>query len=114
MRASWLLILPLGALIVLFAVSNTEIVTLGLWPFDYTVALPLSVAVLGVSAAGFLFGATVVWCAGVPLRLRARRLQNSADALRGEVDELRRALARSPAAASPPAGRPATALLPKP
>ena len=98
MRASWLVTLPLAALLVLFAVSNTAVVTLGLWPFDRTVELPLSVAVLGVSAVAFLFGAIVVWTAGLPVRMRARRLANTADALRAEVDELKKSLARAPAA----------------
>lgn len=98
MRASWLVTLPLAALLVLFAVSNTAVVRLGLWPFDQTVELPLSVAVLGVSAVAFLFGAIVVWTAGLPVRMRARRLQNSAEALRAEVDELKKSLARAPAA----------------
>lgn len=96
MRASWLVTLPLAALLVLFAVSNTAVVSLGLWPFDQTVELPLSVAVLGVSAVAFLFGAIVVWMAGLPLRMRARRLANTADALRAEVDELKKSLARAP------------------
>lgn len=103
MRASWLITIPLGALVVLFAVSNTQLVRLGLWPFDMTVELPLSVAVLAVSAVAFLLGAFVVWTAGLPTRMRARRLENSATALRGEVDELRRKLARSPSAEPPPA-----------
>jgi uncharacterized integral membrane protein len=96
MRASWLLTLPLAALLVLFAVSNTAMVRLGLWPFDQTVELPLSVAVLGVSAVAFLFGAVVVWSAGLPLRMRARRLQNTASALSAEVEELKKSLARTP------------------
>jgi uncharacterized integral membrane protein len=102
MRASWLITLPLAALLVLFAVSNTETVRLRLWPFDVTVDLPLSVAVLGVSAIAFLFGATVAWLAGLPARIRARRLENTANALRAEVDELKRKLARAPAADTPP------------
>lgn len=96
MRASWLVTLPLGVLLVLFAVSNTTEVRLALWPFDQTVDLPLSVAVLGVSAIAFLFGAIVVWTASLPVRMRARRLHNTAEALRAEVDELKKSLARAP------------------
>ncbi len=102
MRWSWLITLPLGALVVLFAVSNTELVRLRLWPFDVTAELPLSVAVLAVSAIAFLLGAFVVWTAGLPTRMRARRLENSTTALQGEVDELRRKLARSPSAEPSP------------
>jgi putative membrane protein len=101
MRASWLVTIPLAALLVLFAVSNTEVVRLKLWPFDHTADLPLSVAVLGVAAVAFLFGAFVVWTAALPVRLRARRLESTTAALRAEVDELRRALARTPAAEKP-------------
>jgi uncharacterized integral membrane protein len=111
MRWSWLLTLPLGALLVLFAVSNTSPVRLGLWPFDVTVELPLSIAVLGVSAIAFLFGAIVVWTTAIPVRMRARKLENSATALRAEVDQLRKALARAPGPAPTPDGR---AALPPP
>jgi uncharacterized integral membrane protein len=101
MRASWLITLPLAALLVLFAVSNTEVVRLKLWPFDHTADLPLSVAVLGVSAVAFLFGATVAWLAGLPARMKARRLENTANALRAEVEELKKTLARTPGTEKP-------------
>jgi uncharacterized integral membrane protein len=116
MRASWLLTLPLAALLVLFAVSNTAPVTLGLWPFDVTVELPLSVAVLAVSAIAFLFGAIVVWTTALPVRMRARRLENSTTALRAEVDQLRKALARAPGpgyGGPAPTERPAALLPPR-
>ena len=54
---TFILCLPL----VLFALSNTEIVRLGLWPMDYGIDVHLSLAILIAMAIAFLLGALVVW-----------------------------------------------------
>ena len=51
------IIIPLLVVLVLFALSNTAPLRLGLWPTDYAVELPTSVVVLGAMGLAFLAGA---------------------------------------------------------
>lgn len=101
MRLIWIVTALAAVLVVLFVVSNTAPVSLGLWPFDARLVLPLSVAVLAVAAIAFLFGAAIAWFASLPHRARARRLDRSVEVLQAEVgtlkDRLAQAEARRPA-----------------
>jgi lipopolysaccharide assembly protein A len=110
----WILLLPLLVLLVLFGLSNRQEVALGLWPFDLTWAVPLSVAVLLIAALAFLLGALVAWAAGLPQRHRARRTQAAAGLLQAEIAELRGQMARDvgPAGAPPSAAGSNVARLP--
>ncbi|WP_439580093.1 LapA family protein [Elioraea sp.] len=107
MRLVWIVTLLAAVLVVLFVVSNTSAVAIGLWPFDARLVLPLSVAVLAIAAVAFLFGAAITWFAGMPHRAKARRLERSVEVLQAEVgtlkDSLARAEARRPAAPHTPA-----------
>lgn len=91
----WLLLAPLLVLVILFALSNRQPVTIGLWPSDLTWQTSLAVAVLAVSALGFLLGAAMVWVSSMPHRRRARR---AADEMRDLEQELERLRARERAA----------------
>ena len=66
---AFVLCLPL----VLFALSNTEMVRLGMWPTDYSLEVHLSLAILVAMAFAFLLGAnggvdvrTLAAAAGAP------------------------------------------------
>ena len=52
-----LIALPFLAVLVLFALSNQQPVQIVLWPTDISLELPLSIAVLAISAVFFLAGA---------------------------------------------------------
>lgn len=94
---TFILCLPL----VLFALSNTEVVRLGLWPTDYGIDVHLSLAILIAMAIAFLLGALVVWFAELSQRRRARRAERTVRQLEAQVEELK---ARIPAQMSlPPA-----------
>jgi lipopolysaccharide assembly protein A len=93
----WLLFLPLAGLVVLFALSNRQIVELRLWPFDWTWQAPLSIAVLIAAGVAFLIGAGIVWMSDLPLRSRGRAALRRADGLQREVEGFR---ARDRAAAA--------------
>ena len=77
--------------LVLFALTpgNREVVSLGFWPTDLTVALPLSLAVLGAMAIAFLAGALVLWMSVLAARARARRAERLARMLEAQVAELK-------------------------
>ena len=88
--------LPLLILLVLFALSNTTPVRLGLWPSDYTLQLPLSLTVLGALAIAFLAGGVTVWVSELAQRRRARRAEQTVRLLEAQVQELKARLPQSP------------------
>ena len=63
--------------LVLFALSNTEVVRLGIWPTDYGLDVHLSLAILVAMAVAFLVGALVVWMSELGQRARARRAERT-------------------------------------
>jgi uncharacterized integral membrane protein len=78
---TFVLCLPL----VLFALSNTEIVKLGLWPMDYSVEVHLSLAILIAMAIAFLLGALVVWMSELTQRRRARQAERTVRLLEAQI-----------------------------
>jgi uncharacterized integral membrane protein len=94
-----LIALPLLLLLVLFALSNKEPVPLRFWPTDYSLVLPLSLAVIGSMAVAFLVGALLVWVSALAQRRRARRAEQTVRLLEAQVQELK---ARLPQPAVPP------------
>jgi lipopolysaccharide assembly protein A len=81
---AFIICLPLA----LFALSNMETVHLGLWPTDYQVDVPLSLAILGSMAVAFLLGALVMWVAELGQRRRARRAERTVQLLEAKIQEL--------------------------
>ena len=79
----------------LFALSNMELVRLALWPLDYTIDIPLSLAILGGMGTAFLLGALVVWVAELGQRRRARQAERTVRLLEAKIEELK---ARQPVA----------------
>jgi len=98
-----LILLPFLILLVAFALSNTQPVPLGLWPTDFTVELPVSIAVLAAAGLFFFLGALFIWFGAQGARARARRAERRIAALEAELK------ARDvipPPAAPAPASRP--------
>ncbi len=85
----WLLLAPFMALVVLFALSNRQTVSVGLWPLDLTWQVSLSVAVLAVGALAFVLGAVMVWVSSLADRRRARRAAEEIIRLEREVEDFR-------------------------
>ena len=96
-----ILALPFLLLIVLFALSNKQVVQLTLWPTDFQLDMPLSLAALGLAFVFFLAGALMAWGGAVAARNRARRAEAMVRQLRGQVDALQ---ARPAVAGLPPPG----------
>jgi uncharacterized integral membrane protein len=91
-----LIALPFLLLLVLFALSNAAPVRLHLWPTDYALELPLSLAVLGAMAIAFLLGGTLVWFSELAQRRRARRAEHTVRLLEAQVQELKARLGAPP------------------
>ncbi len=102
-RAMRLLILaPFLLLLVLFALSNTATVRVGLWPTGLSLEGPLSLVVLGGMAVAFLIGGVLVWVAELGQRRRARRAEQAVRSLEAQVQALKARLPQT--ALGPPAG----------
>jgi uncharacterized integral membrane protein len=82
---TFILCLPL----VLFALSNTEVVRLGIWPTDYAIEAHLSIAFLSAMAVAFLLGALVVWPSAISQRMRARRAERTVRLLESQIEGLK-------------------------
>lgn len=96
-------VVPFLLVLVLFALSNRQDVTLGFWPTDLAVTLPLSLAILVAMAAAFLAGALMVWVPSLGVRLRARRLAREARTLQARLASREAAAAQSSTAMPPTA-----------
>ena len=75
-RFLWL-ILTIAAVsfAMVFAVSNTQQVTLQVWPFTGQLEIAAWVLVIGAMATGALFGGCIVWLSLVAARTRNWALQ---------------------------------------
>jgi uncharacterized integral membrane protein len=74
-------------ILAIFALSNRQAVTIGFWPTDYTVQVPLAVAILVGMAAAFFLGAAIVWVDHIGLGRRARRAEASLRRLKAQLAE---------------------------
>ncbi len=83
----------------LFALSNTMMVTLGIWPTDYSIEVHLSVAILVAMAVAFVFGGILVWFSALAQRRRASRAERTVRILEAQIAEMK----ARPAMALPPA-----------
>jgi uncharacterized integral membrane protein len=70
-----LFLAPFLLLLITFALSNQQPVSLALWPTDVSLEVPLSIAVLSVAGVFFLLGAVIVWIPALGHRRRARKAQ---------------------------------------
>jgi len=81
----WIFVLLVALVLALFAVSNRESVTLGLWPVPFLVEIPLYVAMLAALGVGFVLGELAAWVAGRHPRREARRQRRQLASLEGEL-----------------------------
>jgi len=87
MKIVWWIVLALAALLlILFAVSNRETVSVGLWPLPALVELPLYLVVLGTLIVGFFVGELVAWISAWRWRREARRSRVRIAALERELE----------------------------
>jgi len=85
----WIIGIPLLLLMILFALSNTDPVRLGLFPTDYSIEVPLSVAILTAMGIGFFLGGLRLWFTALHHRRAARRAQDAVRLLEAKHQELK-------------------------
>jgi uncharacterized integral membrane protein len=89
----WLIAAPFLLLLVLFALSNTTTLKLGMWPTDYTIEWPASAVILVAMAIAFMAGALLMWISELGQRRRARRAEQALKLLEEQVKGLQANLA---------------------
>ena len=98
-----LLAFPVLVVLIAFALSNQQVVRIGLWPTDIQVDLPLSIIVLLAAGLFFLAGAFLTWGSSLTVSGRARRAERTIRQLEAQVQALR-AQRSNPAGLLPPPG----------
>lgn len=89
-----LVVIPLGLILMVFAVANRHFVTVSFDPFvsndpSFSVTLPLFLLLIVVAALGVVAGGCAVWLGQRHWRRAARRHDADARAARGELADLR-------------------------
>lgn len=93
----WVVIIPVGALLVLFLIANRKLVALSLDPFSTetpaiaTPALPLWIWLVLALLAGFFIGAAGMWMSERELRIRAKADRIELKALKKAAADAERA-----------------------
>jgi uncharacterized integral membrane protein len=81
----WIFVALVATALALFAASNREAVSLGLWPLPFVLLLPLYLAILAALLIGFVAGALCAWIAGRHGRREGRRRGRRIAALEREL-----------------------------
>jgi uncharacterized integral membrane protein len=84
-----------------FALTNRQVVTLGLWPADYVIEVPVGLGILAAMAVALILGGITVWISVIGERRRARRAERAVRLLEAQIEELKARV--SPSIALPPA-----------
>jgi lipopolysaccharide assembly protein A len=98
-----------AVLLVLFAVSNRETVSVGLWPLPFLADLPLYLLCFLSFLIGGLIGVWAAWIAGRRDRRELRSRRRRIEALRRELAATQSRLEDHSAAAPPLSAPPAIA-----
>jgi uncharacterized integral membrane protein len=103
---SFLVLVPLGLVIVALAVANREVITVSFDPFNsaapaFVLHVPLFVLVLVLVITGVIVGGIAAWLKQGKYRRAARRTESELRDTRGEIGRLRRELAAREAASVP-------------
>src|SRR5262249_51442902 len=86
---AWIVTVPFALLLLSFAISNREAVTLGLWPLPFRIDAPLYLVALLPLLLGVLIGGLVLWFARFATGLRMRRLETKLAATQKDLEGLK-------------------------
>ncbi|MDA0341562.1 MAG: LapA family protein [Proteobacteria bacterium] len=99
--ATSIVTLPITIAVVLFAVSNRNIVEVQFWPLPGTLDLPLYVIGLVTMVVGFLIGGVIAWLGGAESRHRARMAERDIRSLEIKLSDAQRETEEARAKAAP-------------
>ena len=85
---SFITMLLVGFLVVLFSITNREPVALDLWPLPLGIDVPIYAVVIATAVIGFIAGGIVAWFSGGRARRRARQASRRAHNLEKDLSTL--------------------------
>jgi hypothetical protein len=88
---TFVILVPLAIVIVMFAVANREVITVSFDPFSaaapaFSVKMPLFALIFVLVGLGVVIGGVAAWLRQHKWRSRARRAEGEARDLRGRLD----------------------------
>ena len=86
---SFLVLAPLGLVLVTFAVVNRHMVPLDFWPLPVSMRLPFAVAMMFIFVIGVLWGGMVSWMNALNSRRLARKSKRRASQLEIQLRQLK-------------------------
>jgi uncharacterized integral membrane protein len=92
----WSGLIIIVAAVCLLALSNPEVVSVGLWPLPFVPRAPLYLVVVASLLCGVLIGAATVWIEGHRRRHELRECRRQNDALARELASAQARLEREP------------------
>lgn len=81
---SWIILFPLAVVLIVFAVSNRNAVSVDLWPFPVSLEVPLFALLFAALLIGVFWGGVATWLSGGSTRKAAR--SNAREAKRAESE----------------------------
>ncbi len=81
-----LITIPLTVFAILFAISNGDDISVGLWPLEGRYALPVWIFGLGLLGCGFFLGALFVWLPAQKMRFRYWQESRKSSRLEKELE----------------------------
>lgn len=100
---SWLIMVPLAIVVVVFTIANRSVVSLDLWPMPVAIDVPVFLLGLVGCLVGFLAGAVISWFSGGHRRATNRRLVRQLEAAQRQETVLRDRIAKLEQAQPSPA-----------
>ena len=92
---SFITMMVVGILVILFSITNRQSVALDLWPLPLFVDVPIYAVVIAAAVIGFIAGGIVAWFSGGRARRRARvesrrahNLEKDLSTLNERIDDL--------------------------
>ncbi|MBW8724252.1 MAG: LapA family protein [Inquilinus limosus] len=107
---AWIITIPFALLLLSFAISNRELVTLGLWPLPFRIDAPVYLVALLPLLFGVVIGGLVLWFGRFATGLRMRRLETRLAATQKDLEGLK--ARQRPGAIANRNGEPARPALP--
>ena len=86
---AWIVTIPFALLLLSFAISNREAVTLGLWPLPFRIDAPVYLVALLPLLFGVVIGGLVLWFGRFATGLRMRRLETRLAATQKDLEGLK-------------------------
>ncbi len=85
---SWIISVPLALLVISFAISDRDMITLQLEPLPFAASMPVYLLGLGALVVGFVLGAGITGLGALGYRYRAHSLARRVAALEADLAAL--------------------------